>query len=1028
MRKFHSKKRGGHFKKAKWLLALLMAVVLAVMMVPDPSPVSDRVVPPELSEPTEAEAVSFTPCEVLAPADSLERAQEIAATYGLELKSYAYGVAVFVADNPEEMVDLSSRMEEDGIPQLSLNQRYQTYEAGESGVRTALDTGLQWHHEEMDTARAWDLSTGEGVLVAVIDTGIDINHSAFAGRISQQSYNSYTDQIGLNYVRDDYGHGTHVSGIIAASLSDAGGRMVSGVAPEAGLLVIKANIPDAPNFFDELALLRGINYAVENGADVINMSLGRDYFWGEDELERSVIADAIANGVTMVCAAGNESNQHAGYPAAYPETIAVSATRQGYLFDSMYSGSNYGPEIDVAAPGGLVYSTANGGGYTTKSGTSMASPNVAGVVALIKTLHPEYTPEQMRTVLRQTAQHAGELVNQDERFGYGIVSAYAAVLEPGELCKVTYDFNDGAGSSFAVKAAPGSRLIKPADPGTDGYVFDAWLIDGTGDAFDFAEPVDDDLDLYAQWTEAVPGMYAVEFPDRNFRSEVLRMLNSATGGNRTNASMVTENDKAALAAVEELNLWQKNISDMTGLQYFSGLRSLDCSYNRLVTLDISNNSVLEYLDCADNGLTALDVSGNPQLQGLYCQRNQLTTLDISNRASLESLWCNSNRLTTLDVSNCPALVELFCFYNRLTALNLSNDTALKYLDCEDNNLTALNVSNCTALYFLYCSNNQLTVLNISTSPLLEYLTCDWNRLTSLDVSANPRLKSLTCEGNELAGLAISANPALEHLNCAWNQLASLDASNHPALEYLNCEYNGLTILNVSGNPLLAILNCNFNQLTALNVSNNTALEYLSCWGNALTSLDVSNNARLRYLDCSENYMQSTDDVAGWRQRGLVLDETFFFHPQKDTGDLTTRVTSEIFTVKQSENMICAVPEMTRAGDFLNGLNEQGNNIFLQKNNITLAANEVVGTGTQLVIMNGSTVIRAYTLVVTGDLDGDGAVTVNDLVLITSHILEKNRLGGAYAQAALVDADNQITVNDLVLITSHILGKQKIIAR
>jgi len=859
-------------KKVKWIMALILVFALALAVVSAVGILMNiNNDPPDPSEVVISESDVYVPYEVLAPAESLEHAQKIADTYGLELKSYSNGIAVFIASNPEKAVEASEKMEEDGIPPLSLNMIYDTTAVAEKnyfdprsdvsfdrsainslGIQTALDID-QWHHDEMDNMRAWEFTTGENVVVAVIDTGIDVDHPAFAGRISKDSYNSYTDEVGLEYVRDDYGHGTHVSGIIAASFND-GEFSNYGVAPDAEIMAIKANFT-GEGWFDTASLLRGINYAADNGADIINMSLGRSYFWGEDELERLVLANAVKKGVTIVCAAGNSCDDHAGYPAAYPETIAVSATRKGYAFDSGYS--NSGPEIDVAAPGTNIYSAANGGGFIELTGTSMASPNVAGVAALIKSLNPEYTPDQVRRILHETAQDAGPF-GVDDYYGYGIVSAYAVVLGPDALLEVTYEFNDDMGGYAVVKAAPGSRLIEPEAKQVASYVFDGWYVSEFTLFYFSTDRVEHDMSLYAGWVEAEAGMYAVEFPDSNFRHAVLRMLNDNDGEDRRAKDFVTTDDADVLAEVTVLFVSYMNIRDMTGLHYFSGLTELYCYCNQLTTLDVSKNIDLVVLDCDYNYLTELDVSNNAALEILWCCGNELTELDVSNNTALKEIWCYWNQLTKINASNNPELLTLVCSFNELAELDISNCIAMTELFCSYNQLTELDVSGNSALKYLECNFNQLTSLDLYGNPELLQVNCDHNRLTDLNVSNNRDLVWLSCEDNQLGVLDVSNNLELTGLFCYYNSLTELDVSSNIELEYLSCGDNLLTALDVSRNINLGALWCYDNRLDKLNVSKNFGLYMLDCSDNKLSALDVSNNSELGVLSCRNNQLKTLD--------------------------------------------------------------------------------------------------------------------------------------------------------------------------
>lgn len=173
------------------------------------------------------------------------------------------------------------------------------------------------------------------------------------------------------------------------------------------------------------------------------------------------------------------------------------------------------------------------------------------------------------------------------------------------------------------------------------------------------------------------------------------------------------------------------ISEMPEIKYFTRLEYLDCSYNRLTSLDISNNIALEELRCDDNELTSLDVSSNTAMIELSCGYNQLTSLDLSKNTALERLYCYGNQLKSLDVSSNMALESLYCSSNQLTSLDVSNNTALGGLDCSGNQLTSLDVSNNTALGELGCSDNQLTYLDVHYNQGLRWLYCSKNPLQKL---------------------------------------------------------------------------------------------------------------------------------------------------------------------------------------------------------------------------------------------------------------------------------------------------------
>ena len=303
--------------------------------------------------------------------------------------------------------------------------------------------------------------------------------------------------------------------------------------------------------------------------------------------------------------------------------------------------------------------------------------------------------------------------------------------------------------------------------------------------------------------------------------------------------------------VTEINVSNKGITTLEGISYFPNLKKLDCSGNELTSLDVHENTALEYLSCSQNQLTELNVRQNAALQSLYCYNNQLTKLDVSQNPALVKLSCMVNPLTSLNVSQNPALKELYCYSNQLTKLDVSKNTELVTLDCSSNKLTSLDVRQNAALQKLYCSDNQLTKLDVSKNTELVTLDCSSNQLSSLDVSQNAKLEILRCYENQLTELDVRQDAALQRLYCYSNQLTKLDVSENPALVNLSCNSNQLTSLDVRQNKGLKLLKCYSNQLTSLDVSKNMALEELLCNQNQLSSLDVSQTA-VTSLDASNN--------------------------------------------------------------------------------------------------------------------------------------------------------------------------------
>ena len=241
-----------------------------------------------------------------------------------------------------------------------------------------------WGITRVQAPAAWAASRGQGVKLVVIDTGIDMTHPELAG-ILKGGWNSMTKTDNFN---DDNGHGTHCSGTIAAKDDDQG---VVGVAPQIDLYGVKVLDANGSGTFADV--IAGMLWAVENKMEVASMSLGASQ-------GNQALADAVeamrAGGVILLAAAGN-SGGSVGYPAAYPGAIAISASDST---DALAEFSSRGTEVAVIAPGVDVKSTYMDGGYETLSGTSMATPHVAGLTALYVATHKGATPEQARTALQ----------------------------------------------------------------------------------------------------------------------------------------------------------------------------------------------------------------------------------------------------------------------------------------------------------------------------------------------------------------------------------------------------------------------------------------------------------------------------------------------------------------------------------------------------------------------------------------------------------------------------------------------------
>ena len=188
--------------------------------------------------------------------------------------------------------------------------------------------------------------------------------------------------------------------------------------------------------------------------------------------------------------------------------------------------------------------------------------------------------------------------------------------------------------------------------------------------------------------------------------------------------------------------------DLTGIEDFTALTYLNCSYNQLTSLNVSNNTALTGLWCNENQIASLDVSNNHFLKELDCGGNQLTTLDVSQSTDLTLLDCGGDQISTLDVSQNTDLTYLECAGNQLTSLDVSNNTALTYLHCEYNQLTILDVSNNIVLSIFNCDGNQLTTLDLSQNMFLVDVGCYQNQLISLDVRNGNNINFVLFRANQ----------------------------------------------------------------------------------------------------------------------------------------------------------------------------------------------------------------------------------------------------------------------------------------
>ncbi len=389
--------------------------------------------PPAATAPVQPISCDLAP---VADADSSWEAQPLE---GDELGAAAFGAATGAAattglveittnvdGEPEfdvvtvEEVGAALAIEDDPVVSLDVAEPVTTSDSTTDGITTSDPLHpSQWSDNLTPYSPVWQCGNGAGVTVAVIDTGVDGTHPDLAGRVAPGGSalnGAAVVTTGTGSV-DPNGHGTHVAGIAAAGADNGIG--IAGVAPGATILPLRVLGATGSGWSTDVAA--GVVWAANNGADVINLSLGSS---GQSTSMTNAINYAHANGVVVLAAGGNGGpNGSTHYPAAGPNTIAVASVTSSGLVSSFSTRGSY---LDVAAPGSSILSTLSGGGYGYKSGTSMATPFAAGVAALMLGANPQMTPDQVADRLVTTVTDVGA-PGHDTEYGHGLVDPHSAV-------------------------------------------------------------------------------------------------------------------------------------------------------------------------------------------------------------------------------------------------------------------------------------------------------------------------------------------------------------------------------------------------------------------------------------------------------------------------------------------------------------------------------------------------------------------------------------------------------------------------
>jgi subtilisin family serine protease len=279
--------------------------------------------------------------------------------------------------------------------------------------------GKQYALDTVNANEAWGLTMGKSdVTIAIVDSGVDLEHPDLKAKLIKPK--STVDAS----AKDDMGHGTHVAGIAAALTNNNEG--IAGLAANAKIMPVR--VLGGPSGGSAATVAEGVIYAADNGADVINMSLG---FYDKPDVLEKAVQYALKKNVVIVATMGNNNIERKRYPAAFDGVIAVGSTDES---DKKSTFSNFGDWISVSAPGSNIMSTfptypvqINGTKtYASLSGTSMAAPLVAGLAGLIRSQHANMAPAQVKALLEKTSVDLGTK-GFDKNFGHGRIDAFKAV-------------------------------------------------------------------------------------------------------------------------------------------------------------------------------------------------------------------------------------------------------------------------------------------------------------------------------------------------------------------------------------------------------------------------------------------------------------------------------------------------------------------------------------------------------------------------------------------------------------------------
>ncbi len=375
-----------------------------------------------------------------------------------------------------------------------------------------------------------------------------------------------------------------------------------------------------------------------------------------------------------------------------------------------------------------------------------------------------------------------------------------------------------------------------------------------------------DIDPFASFSNNCIGTY-VYFPDPNLKQAILSNL----GINPAQNQEITFSDASNYYST--INVMNKGIYDLTGLEAFTNIIGLYADSNLLPRLNVTANQNLTILTASHNNLQSIELGNKPQLYRLFCQNNFITTIDLDNSPALQYFYAMNNSFSTLNLSDNPGLIGLSVsgtFYY----LDLSQNTQLDSLVLYSISLSSLDLSQNTILRYLTMPYCQTYSLDFSNNPFLHRLQLEYNQLSTLDLSNQVYLTELICTGNQLNSLNLTNTPQLQQLICNSNQLTNLDLSSNPSLSRLNCMQNDLSFLNIK--------NGNTNNITQFDASQNPNLSCIQVDDPAYAYAAWANN-----IDPGTSFNQNCLSACNQYISGYITDGGLGNYPSLGPNDTLT---------------------------------------------------------------------------------------------------------------------------------------------